>query len=296
MFTMICPVCEKSVNDMQGLALHFRSGSIHGDGKHASWISAEQIEHGISDSDLSDVLIRIFRPEESLIRWARMEFIAKFYAHPHPFMEAMQKPTVPVLLGYVIEHRFFLKNWIRTLSMVIHSTTSDDAFEYEVENVATEYIGLNGKPSHLELLLRMGEALGMSRKRIMEYSPLPETSQAIEVWYGISNRYSWIDTMGAMHVLELVADRTLVDDGSPIHYFNPEILKGSDYPEAVKNFLMEGYEADVGHAGEALKIVQAATMDDLTTRSIMLRSMDAFYVYLNARMRRARMLEASWGE
>ncbi|WP_297215604.1 iron-containing redox enzyme family protein [Thermoplasma sp.] len=293
---MICPVCEGKVQTLHDLGVHFGNMSIRGDANHTSWIYAELGGKYMDYSDLEEAFDMVFSPQVSLAKWARLAFIRKFYTDPHPFIQAMQRPSIPVLLGYVIEHRFFLRNWIRTLSSVIHSTTSEEAFNYEIENVATEYIGFNGRPSHLDLLIRMGEALGMTRKRIMEYTPLPETSKAIEVWYSISSHYSWVDTMGAMHVLELVADRTLVDDGAKMHYFDPGILNSSEYPQEVRDFLMEGYKADVDHAGKALKIVESETMDDLTTRSIMIRSMDAFYLYLNARLRRSRMLEAAWGE
>jgi pyrroloquinoline-quinone synthase len=49
--------------------------------------------------------------------WIRRRFIEKFYGNnPHPFIVAMQNPTRGVLLGYVIEHQHFLKNWVRILS------------------------------------------------------------------------------------------------------------------------------------------------------------------------------------
>jgi len=111
----------------------------------------------------------------------------------------------------------------------------------------TEFLGYNDKPSHYELLIRMGESLGMKREEILSTPPLPSTKSCLEFWRNIGERRHWVETMAAMHSLELVASKDLVKEGAKMHYFNVEILNSNDYPKEVKDFLREGYEADIYH-------------------------------------------------
>jgi pyrroloquinoline-quinone synthase len=98
-----------------------------------------------------------------------------------------------------------------------------------------------------------------------------------------------------MHSLELIANRNLVDDGATVRYFDPTILKGSEISDAAKNFLREGYEADVTHSDEALDLVtefaKGAGLIE-AVQSTFLRSIDLFDDYLLARLERADQFEA----
>ncbi|MEM4138328.1 MAG: iron-containing redox enzyme family protein, partial [Sulfolobaceae archaeon] len=213
---------------------------------------------------------------------------------PHPFILAMQKPTRAVLLGYVIEHQHFLRNWVRVLSVIIAKTDKDDVVRYEIENMAVEFLGWGDRPSHYELLLRMGESLGMRREEILSLSPLPSTLSAIRTWRKIAETKSWVETMAAMHSLELVADRSLRKYGAKMHYFDPSILESDEYPKAVKDFLREGYEADEYHAGEALELVEKYASELNLIEEVQvsaIKSFDAFSKYLLARLERAMLID-----
>ncbi len=204
----------------------------------------------------------------------------------------MQKPTKAVLLGYVLEHQHFLRNWARVLSIVAAKSDIDEVIRYEVENIAVEFLGWNKKPSHYELLIRMGESLGMRREEILSTPPLHSTLSAIKTWRWIAENKSWVETMAAMHGLELVADKSLRKYGAKMHYFNLEILESTEYPQAVKDFLREGYEADEHHAGEALELVEK--YGDKLTETIqitLIKSFDTFAKYLSARLERAMMID-----
>ena len=142
------------------------------------------------------------------------------------------------------------------------------------------------RSSHYELLIRMGESLGMPRKEILSYSPLPSTRSAINTWRKIALERSWVEIMAAMHSLELVADRSLRKYGAKMHYFNESILTSNDFPKEVKDFLREGYEVDQSHAGEALKLVDEYSNDPEKIQVVVLRSFDAFAKYLTARLER----------
>lgn len=283
----ICPSCEYRASGWKTIASHLYFMARNSDPSHVMWMNRNLTKKEVDVDNLSIMLENFFSIKDNLSFWIREKFIQKFYGEsPHPFILAMQNPTRGVLLGYVIEHQHFLKNWVKVLSEIIFKTDEDEVIKYELENINIEYFGYGDRPSHYELLLRMGESLGMSRKEILSYSPLPSTQSAINTWRKIAFERSWVEIMAAMHSLELVADRSLRKYGAKMHYFNEAILSSNDFPKEVKDFLREGYEADQTHAGEALKLVDKYSDDPEKIQVTVLRSFDAFAKYLTARLER----------
>src|SRR5712692_6992022 len=105
----------------------------------------------------------------SLEAWVKRRFIEKFYgSSPHPFVLALQHPSRATLLGYVIEHQHFLQQWVHSCAYIMAKTDQTDAILYELDNINTEFGGYGPeRPSHYELLIRMGESLGVERSRIL---------------------------------------------------------------------------------------------------------------------------------
>src|SRR5580658_1346069 len=175
-------------------------------------------------------------------------------------------------------------------------TDQPTAVLYELDNLNTEYGGFGpSRVAHYELLLRMGESLGVDRAQVLATPPLPATARGIEGWDEIARREHWVSAVAAMHGLELIANRNLVDEGASVRYFDPAILDGSEISPAAKNFLREGYEADVTHSDEALDlVVEFGTAPGLpeAIQSTFLRSIDLFDDYLLARLERAGQFEA----
>ncbi|AAK42812.1 TenA family transcriptional regulator [Saccharolobus solfataricus] len=294
----LCPSCEMKFNSWEDLAKHMDLiANTNSDKSHVMWLNRNISMKRMEVNELANALERFFSTPNSLSMWIRTRFIERFYGdNPHPFIVAMQNPTKGVLLGYVIEHQHFLKNWVKVLSSIVFKTDKDDVLQYELENISVEFIGYNGRPAHYELLLRMGEALGMPREKILSTQPLPSTQSAIKTWRKIAESKTWLETMASMHSLELVADRSLVKYGAKLPYFNPEILSSDEYPQAVKDFLREGYEADVSHAGEALEMVEKYTEEMEMKEQVqitVLKSFDAFSKYLLARLERGFEIEPS---
>ncbi|MFP3194769.1 MAG: C2H2 type zinc finger domain-containing protein [Caldivirga sp.] len=294
----VCPSCEIKLPTWEGLAMHMNEmANVKSDPSHVMWLNRNISTGRLDVHELARSLEEFFLTPEGLAMWIRRRFIEKFYGNnPHPFIVAMQNPTRGVLLGYVIEHQHFLKNWVRILSSIVFRSDRDDVIKYELENIAVEFLGYNGKPSHYELLLRMGEALGMKRKEILATPPLPGTQSAIRTWRKIAENKSWVETMAAMHSLELVADRSLVKYGAKLPYFNPSILSSDKYPQEVKDFLREGYEADIYHAGEALNMIEKYAEEFGIKEDVqvtVLKSFDAFSKYLLSRLERAFEIEPS---
>jgi pyrroloquinoline-quinone synthase len=295
-----CPACLLSLgdDDLPGLASHLVDRAADSDPDHVRWLNQNLTRQKAEPSDLVPGLQRVYELGPGGIKgWIKARFIAKFYGKaPHPFVVALQHPSRATLLGYVVEHQHFLRQWVRSCSYIMARTDQPKVVLYELDNLNTEYGGFGpSRVAHYELLLRMGESLGVDRAQVLATDPLPATRRAIEGWNDIATREHWLSTVAAMHGLELIANRNLVDEGATVRYFDPAILQGSEISDAAKNFLREGYEADVAHSDEALDLVAEFGTDPglrEAIQSTFLRSIDLFDDYLLARLERAGQFEA----
>lgn len=291
---MKCTVCDFKSEpvDYALLASHFIDAAAKNDAGHIMWLNRFITKKKTDSNELSVRLREFFEIDEAGLKlWIINRFVGNFFADPpHLFIKAMQMPEKRTLIGYVIEHHYFLKQWIKSCASVIAKTDYEDVQRYEMENIMTEMHGFGSKqPSHHELLLRMGESLGLPRTRVLETEPLPSTRKAVNLWNHIATTAHWVEIMAAMHSLELIATRGLEKYGAKYPYFDPVLFERKDLPDAVKDFLREGYEADVSHSGEALNLIvkYSSDVDDVQNiQATFIRSMVAFDDYLNARLER----------
>ncbi len=295
-----CPACLLAFGegDFPALARHLVDRAGGSDPDHVRWLNQNLTRRKSDAVDLIPKLREVYAVGPGGIKeWIKSRFIAKFYGKaPHPFVVALQHPSRATLLGYVVEHQHFLRQWVRSCAYIMARTDEPKVVHYELDNLVTEFGGIDSEHvSHYELLLRMGESLGVDRAQVLATGPLPATRRAIEAWNDIAAREPWVSVVAAMHSLELIANRNLVNEGATMRYFDPSILEGSEVTDAAKNFLREGYEADVGHSDEALDLV-AEFEDGAELReaiqSTFLRSIDLFDDYLIARLERAGDFEA----
>lgn len=288
----ICPVCEAAFDSYGALALHFSGETRESDVGHVMWLNRNVTKDRAKEPELSRLLGDFFDLNGAGLRvWIKSKFIGRFFGQaPHPFVLALQHPSKAVLLGYVLEHQHFLQQWVRSLSWVLAKTESPEATKEELDNIVTEFYGHGAdRPSHYELLLRMGESLGLKRAEILSTRPLPATASAIATWQEIGRQKHWVETMAAMHSLELIANRNVKQDGAKLTYFDPAILKSEEVTDQTKAFLWEGYEADVEHSEVPLEMVERFATELGIVESVQvtfLRSMEAFDSYLMARLER----------
>jgi pyrroloquinoline-quinone synthase len=297
-----CPACLEDFGpgDFAALGRHFSERATASDGEHIRVLHQYVGKRRLDSDAIADRLRTLFDVDAfgGLAAWVRRRFIERFYSErPHPFVVALQRPSRATLLGYAIEHQHFLRQWVRSCAFVLAKTDRADVALYEIDNINTEFGGFGpDRPAHYELLLRMGESLGVDRATILATAPLPATRRAIEGWHRLAASEHWVATMVAMHGLELIASRDLVHHGAKLHYFDPAILSEDGIPAAAKAFLREGYEADVGHSEQALSLAERYARELRRTEDVQgafLRSIDLFDDYLMARLERAERLAAT---
>ena len=296
-----CAVCGAAFHagDYESLSRHFCGLAEKSDPGHVMWLNKNVTKKKTDVTELQKLLHVYFDFRPFGIKgWMKKRFIDRFYGEsPHPFVLALQHPSKATLLGYVIEHQHFLRQWTRSCAYIIAKTDKVDVTLYELDNINTEFGGYGpDKPSHYELLLRMGESLGMGREKILATPPLPDTQSAITTWNEIAEKEHWLETMAAMHPLELIANKNLRLDGASVSYFDPLILQGNEVTDATKNFLREGYEADVEHSEVAMDLISKYSAELGTVEGVQatfLMSIDAFDRYLMARLERGEEFESS---
>ncbi|MFW9777799.1 MAG: iron-containing redox enzyme family protein [Candidatus Heimdallarchaeota archaeon] len=295
-----CMVCDELFEGEEFLKLadHLYTLTEVSDPSHISWLNRNLTSQKVKPRNLASLLQDYFDIGElGLKKWVKLRFIEKFYGTPaHPFVEALQHPSRATLLGYVVEHQHFLRQWVRSCAYIMAKTEFDDVVLYELDNINTEFGGYQGSEAHYQLLLKMGESLGFTKEKIISMKPLAETEKSIKLWSHIAATYHWLETMLAMHGLELIAHKGLRGDGAVKHYFDPEILETNEVTEATKAFLREGYEADVQHVEEALDLIEKYTSTSKSqylraAQSTFLKSIEAFDKYLTSRLKRAEQFE-----
>lgn len=293
---MRCPACLVETEDsIDGLSRHIFGKQNETDSEHITWINRYVSKKRVSYDDFVPMIGSVFETSD-LRKWILDVFVRKFYGEsPHAFLLEMQRPSRKVLLGYAFEHHHFLKQWVRSCASIISSTDVEEVQHYEIENIISEWQGVEGKyPSHHELLLRMGESYGAQREDIYNTEPLRPTSQAAETWDRICRDFSFVEGMAAMHTLELIANRDIRNYGATIGYFDPSILKDGSVTKETVDFLREGYEADVSHSEVALDLIvkYAGKMGKVqNVQAVVLKSIEEFDNYLNARLVRGDMVE-----
>ncbi|MCI4372018.1 MAG: TenA family transcriptional regulator, partial [Thermoplasmata archaeon] len=140
-----CPACLLSLGDgdLPALATHLVGRAEASDPDHVRWLNQNLTRTKSEADDLVPGLERLFAVGPAGIKgWIKSKFIAKFYGKtPHPFVMALQHPSRATLLGYVVEHQPFLRQWVRSCSFIMARTDQPKVVLYELDNLNTEFGG-----------------------------------------------------------------------------------------------------------------------------------------------------------
>jgi len=148
-----CAVCGVTYGsgDYQALSSHFYSMADRSDPGHVMWLNMNITKKKTSINELSRLFAAYFDFQTSGLKaWMKKRFIERFYGEkPHAFVKALQHPSKATLLGYVVEHQHFLRQWTRSCAYIIAKTDKVDVTLYELDNINTEFGGYGpDKPSH----------------------------------------------------------------------------------------------------------------------------------------------------
>ncbi len=293
-----CPVCNEKFEsgDYYTMAIHFMNLEKSGDKYHVQWINKNISKQDLNIMQFTSAIESFYNMGNGGIKeWIINKVIKQFLGEvPHPFVLKMQSYSKPLMMGYAVEHYSFLKQWVKSCSIIVSKTDIDEVQRYEIENILSKYFGIGRKKPYIELLLQMGEDLEIDRKRVFNIEPMDCTKFAISRWRDIANRFNWIAIMAAMHSLELIANGKLTEYGAKYYYFNPEMLNSPSIPDSVKRFLGDHLRRDDSRSFRALDIM-AKYCHDYNIEDIQdayLMSAYAFDRYLEAILERGKMFES----
>jgi pyrroloquinoline-quinone synthase len=110
---------------------------------------------------------------------------------------------------FVGQFSHFTRNFPRWLAAVASNCPLPDARKFLAGNIYEEEVGPGGQGSHYDLLLRQGEALGLTREEIERTPPLATTAVAVDALDSICRNRSWLEGLAATTGLECINDPPL---------------------------------------------------------------------------------------
>jgi pyrroloquinoline quinone (PQQ) biosynthesis protein C len=105
---------------------------------------------------------------------------------------------------FVSQFSHFTRNFPRWLAAVAANCPEPDVRKFIAGNLYEEEIGPGGQGSHYDLLLRQGQAMGLTREAIETTAPLSTTALAISALESICRNRSWLEGLAATTGLECI--------------------------------------------------------------------------------------------
>jgi pyrroloquinoline-quinone synthase len=105
---------------------------------------------------------------------------------------------------FVRQFSHFTRNFPRWLAAVAANCPLPEVRKFLARNIYDEEVGPAGEGSHYDLLLRQGEALGLSREEIEKTPPFTTTLQALSALESMCRNRSWLEGLAATSGLECV--------------------------------------------------------------------------------------------
>lgn len=157
----------------------------------------------------------------------------------------------------VLERNWFNRNWPRWLASVVANCPCKDVNQYLISNMYEEaVVDSRVGTDHNELVMRLGEALGLNRNEIHSYQASPGTLAAVSYWDNVARTRPWLEGFAALVCIEI---RTSVR-AMGAHY-QPRPVRSSDAwaelglsPEALETFTNHE-AADEDHGYEAIHLL-----------------------------------------
>lgn len=109
---------------------------------------------------------------------------------------------------FVLERNWFNRSWPRWLGGVVSNCPYKDVNRYLISNMYEEGVSdARVGTDHNDLLMRLGEAVGLTREQINDYQASPTTVLATSYWENVARTKPWIESFAAFACLEIRTSR-----------------------------------------------------------------------------------------
>jgi len=191
--------------------------------------------------------------------------VERWFRDPPRLISAMAtQPTVGVIQAFVLQWTKFSLQFPRWVGAIIANCPERDVIAYEVDNLMSEVVrGAQGGAGHYELLIRLGESVGLSREQVESADALPGASTFFEWLWSKARDPDWLIGFSAVNGLEILGDRNL-----PRRYrlATGTGLDPRPYSQSLGlsreelEFFEASDEADASHGAETLAVIVRHTL------------------------------------
>jgi pyrroloquinoline-quinone synthase len=214
-----------------------------------------------------------------------------WFRTPPALVAAMSsEPTVGVTRAFVLEWTKFSRLFPRWVGAIISNCPHFPVIAYEVDNLMSEVVrDPTSADNHYELLVKLGESVGLGRDEIEDHPARPEAAEMFAWLWERARDPDWLVGFTAVNGLEILGDATLpakygVGTGTGLapEPYAQALGLGEDSLE----FFEVSDKADTGHGH--------ATVDIIARYTAAGREDDILAVLTEAMSRLRRMLGAVW--
>ena len=209
---------------------------------------------------------------------------------PFLIVAMASEPTIGVTRAFVLQWTKFSRLFPRWVGAIISNCSEFAVIAYQVENLMAEVVrDPASEDSHYELLIRLGEHVGLSRAEIEAHPTLVEATETFAWLWEQARNPDWLVGFTAVNGLEILGDRDL-----PGRYGIPPRtgLAAEPYARTLGlsedslEFFEVSDEADAGHGRATVDIIARFTPGE--------REDEILAVLDQAMVRLRRMMDAVW--
>jgi pyrroloquinoline-quinone synthase len=199
-------------------------------------------------------------------------------------------PTIGVTRAFVLQWTKFSRLFPRWVGAIISNCPEWAVIAYEVQNLMSEVVrDPAGDDNHYELLIRLGESVGLTRTQIEAEPVLPEAAALFRWLWDQARDADWLVAFTAINGLEILGDRSLprkygISGGTGLapEPYARSLGLGADSLE----FFEVSEQADARHGQETVEIIVRYTPAG--------REGDILAVLREAMTRLRHMMDAVW--
>lgn len=189
------------------------------------------------------------------LRQRLLDALEPRHCQHHPLIAAWARGELSreCMALWAKEHWHYTHAFVRWYALMIAACPVDwaDARAMYIDTIAEEY---RPGAEHKNMVLRFARACGADAQRLIASRPLPSTA-------ALRQYLELLTTRGQF--LEMLVGQTIAQESQSVQMYPPllPVLRGQ-FAEADIEFFTEHIEADEGHGGRALDIVEKYARPD----------------------------------